>query len=159
MSATSNTLRQRYLPILLDENGTKDVSEEGKLRRRKMMLRAIYGEFIGTNLFYIPIFGVIANSYTQNWSPEFTLLSSAFVASFSAVALTMCFSSISGANFNCDISYSLWLTGKLSNRKVIFYIIAQISATFIIYCTFTDTTKQTFEALSVSPANGIDLGR
>ena len=54
------------------------------------------------------------------------------------------YSEISGANFNCCISFALWLTGKLSNRKLLLYIIFQIlgglTALFLVYCSFDSQT-------------------
>ena len=37
------------------------------------------------------------------------------------------YSGVSGANFNYAISFALWLTGKLSNRKLVLYILAQLA--------------------------------
>jgi aquaporin Z len=59
-----------------------------------------------------------------------------FIISFTAISMIFSYSDISGAIFNPAISLALWLTGKLSNRKLILYVVFQLlggfTALFII---------------------------
>lgn len=59
------------LDLLDDKMQNKHVSMEAKIKRRKKMLRAIYGEFVCTSIYFTCVFGVIANGYRNNWSDEF----------------------------------------------------------------------------------------
>jgi aquaporin related protein len=122
---------------LIDEKIQKDTSPEAKKGRRKMMLRAAYGEFMCSLLFYAPIFGTIFN--TQRWNnPSVQSLAIALVSGFQAIAVSFAFSSVSGAHFNSAVSFALWCTGKLSNRKAIAYVFVQLIASiFSVYiCLF-----------------------
>lgn len=115
------------LEHLIDEKISKDTSPEAKLGRRKMMYRAAYGEFMCSLLFYTPIFGTIFN--TQSWNdPSIQSLAIALVSGFQAISVSFAFSSVSGAHFNSAVSFALWSTGKLSNRKAIAYVFVQLFA-------------------------------
>ena len=84
----------------------------------------------------------------------------ALVSGFHLISAIMCFSGVSGAQFNPAISFSLWLTGKLSNRKFLFYMVVQMLASitcmFIIFCTFTDPTEGMYTACTVRPEPDAD---
>ena len=113
-----------------------------------MFLRALYGEFICTCIFFTALFGTLANGYKRGWSEEFRVLSAALVAGLMVVSFTLAFSDMSGANCNCAISFALWITGGLSNRKAVCYIVVQLlascMATLVVMLSFTDAGKYTF---------------
>lgn len=52
--------------------------------------------------------------------------------------------SLTGAQFNSAISFALWLTGKLSNRRAILYIVVQLTASImgmvIVACIFSGSS-------------------
>jgi aquaporin Z len=72
------------------------------------------------------------------------------------------YSDISGAIFNPAISLALWLTGKLSNRKLILYVVFQLlggfTALFIIFCSFDNSSSDLYKNLLRKPV-GNDTGR
>lgn len=141
----------------------KDNSPEAKLGRQKMMIRAAYGEFMCTLLFYTPIFGVIMNFTLSHWNPNSLSLAVAFVGGFQAIAISYAFSSVSGAHFNSAISFALWLTGKLSNRKCILYIAVQLLASILAMAInsaiFYGDLRPGFDACAVVPSDDKELGR
>jgi glycerol uptake facilitator-like aquaporin len=150
------------IEAVIQDKLSKDTSAEAKLGRKKMMIRAAYGEFMCTLLFYTPIFGTIMNcSFT--WTPTATGLAAAFVGGFQAIAISYAFSSVSGAHFNSSISFALWLTGKLSNRKCVLYIFVQLLASIIAMCIntaiFHGDLKSAYDAVAVYPADVNALGR
>ena len=93
--------------------------------------RAVYGEFCCSLLFYTPIFGTIMNFSMNDWSPQVMSLTVAFVGGLQGIACSFAFSSVSGAHYNSAISFALWLTGKLSNRKAVMYIFVQMLASVV----------------------------
>lgn len=156
---SGSSFSEHVLQRLVDD--TKSDTEAGRRGRRKVMFRAIYGEFVGTTLFFIPIFGTFANSVALGWSQSFTNMCVALISGLHVTAAIMCFSGISGAQFNPAISFSLWITKKLSNRKFIFYIIAQMAASvlamFAVYCSFSHPPKEMYEACSLKPAPDAEI--
>jgi glycerol uptake facilitator-like aquaporin len=145
------------------EAATRDKSPEAKAGRRRMVIRAAYGEFMCTLLFYAPIFFVLANGAVSHWSPEQTALSTAFVAGFQAVGVCFAFSSISGAQFNSAISFALWMTGKLSNRRAALYILVQFFASIIamvlVSFMFQGDMQTIFKATAVIAPHNANLGK
>lgn len=132
VQAKKKAERLARIEHLIDEKISKDTSPEAKKGRRKMMLRAAYGEFMCSLLFYTPIFGTIMN--TQKWTQSVQSLAIALVSGFQAIAVSFAFSSVSGAHFNSAVSFALWSTGKLSNRKAIAYVFVQLIASiFAVY--------------------------
>jgi glycerol uptake facilitator-like aquaporin len=155
--------RQRLAKIneVIQESVVKDNSPEAKLGRKKMMIRAAYGEFMCTLLFYTPIFGAVMNTYT--WAPSASGMAAAFVGGFQAIAISYAFSSVSGAHFNSAISFALWLTGKLSNRKLVLYVCMQLSASMVAMCInaaiFHGDLRSAYDAVAVQPVDDQALGR
>jgi glycerol uptake facilitator-like aquaporin len=141
----------------------RDTSDAAKLRRKKIMAVALYGEFFATVFLMMPQYGVLATAYQNSWPEYMKAFVVALVAGFQVVSITFSFSEMSGAQCNCAISFSLWLTGKLSNRKVIAYMVTQLAASLasaiIVYCTFTDPTRELFTHLAIFPTPGKDLSR
>eukprot|EP01038_Epipyxis_sp_PR26KG_P005201 gene5201-7239_t len=156
-------LQNQKIDLVIQEKILRDSSPEAKAGRRKMMIRACYGEFMCSILFYTPIFGVLANGRRSGWSPELTAVAVSFVGGFQAIGNSFAFSSVSGAHFNSAISFALWLTGKLSNRKCAFYILVQLLASIISMCIiasiFPGDLQSIYVACSVTPVDSNDLGR
>ena len=67
------------------------------------------------------------------------------------------------AHFNPNVSFALWLTGKLSNRKVVVYITVQFLASvlgmLIVTAIFPDDHDEYFKAVAIVPASDTYLGR
>jgi len=145
------------------ERDIKDKTPEARQYRKRMMLRAVYGEFVGTTIFMTSVFSSIINLESFDTDPAVVLLCVALVASFSVIAVIMCFSQISGSNLNPAISFALWLTGRLSNRKFILYVVAQLSASvfsmFIIFLTFSNPTIEMYKLVAIKPAEEDQLWR
>jgi len=149
------------IQTVIDEKILRDSSPEAKLGRQKMMIRAAWGEFVCTILFYTPIFGAIVNfhqrGYTKDQDGLFTL-AVAFISGFQAIAISYAFSGVSGAHFNSAVSFALWLTGKLSNRKVCLYIFVQMFASIIgmsiISSMFGGDLHDAYAAVAVLPVCG-----
>lgn len=153
----------KKLDTVIQEKVLKDKSPEAKAGRRRMLIRAAYGEFMCTILFFTPIFCIIANGTLNSWSSELLTVASALVAGFQAIAVSFAFSSVSGAQFNPAISFALWLTGKLSNRRCLLYVCLQFFASIIgmvvVACIFNDNLTPAYKALAVTPADDNELGK
>lgn len=109
------------------------------------------------------VLGSTINLKNMEADPGVELLCVALSAGFSVTALVMCFSQISGSNLNPVISFALWFTGRLSNRKFVLYVAAQllasIAAMCIIFATFSNPSIEMYKLVAVKPADGEDLGR
>lgn len=156
-------LTNQKIDTVIQEKILTDKSPEAKAGRRRMLIRAAYGEFMCTVLFYGPIFCCVANGHISNWQPGYASLFTSFVAGFQAIGICFAFSSISGAQFNSAISFALWLTGKLSNRRCLLYIFVQMLASIvgmiIVACIFPGNLGDVYDAIAVVPKNNHDLGR
>lgn len=146
----------------IEERLYKDTSPEAKAGRRRALVRAAYGEFMATFFFLFTVLGVLSNASLKGFSPEITTLISAMNAGLQAVAICYAFSSVSGAHFNPSISFALWLTNKLSNRKVVVYIIVQLLAAMLataaVLLIFTEENEVIFDAIVIKVPDG-HLGR
>jgi hypothetical protein len=91
----------------IDDKVLRDQSPEAKRRRQIRAVRAGFGEFMCTFLFFTPVFGCLANMKTSGVSGYAGAVISAFVAGFQAIAVSFAFSSVSGAHFNPAISWAL----------------------------------------------------
>lgn len=121
--------------------------EEAHRLRNKYLMSAIYSEFIGTVLCFLPLFAILANNKQEGYEDgAFNRFSAGVIRGINLVCMIMCFSSLSGSIFNPAIAFSLWLVGKLSNRKTILFIAAELAASlfcmFIIYATFPHASHQ-----------------
>ena len=114
-------------------------------------------------IFMTSVFGSIIHLETIGTDPGVELLCVALTAGFSVIAMVMCFSKISGSNLNPAISFALWLTGRLSNRKFVLYVCAQLLASVasmcIVFLTFSNPTVDMYKLVAVKPGDGEDLGR
>lgn len=142
----------------------RDRSPAAKRSRRIRMMKAAYGEFMCTTIFFTLIFSCIANSVEQGtWTSFEHTYGPAIVSGFSATAVIYTFSSISGAHFNCSISFALWLTNKLSNRRCIFYMLVQLLGSCVAMgltgLMFPNNLKTIYETCAVVPANDQHLGK
>ena len=95
-------------------------------RRTAFLVRALWGEFACTTIFFLVVFAAIANTNELKYEAFEANLVVSLSTTFGAIAVIFCYSDVSGANFNMAISFSLWLTGKLSNRKLILYWLTQL---------------------------------
>ena len=141
----------------------KDNSPEAKAGRRRMLLRACYGEFMCSMLFYAPIFCSIANCQVNGYGGEYQNMIAAFVSGFQAIAVSFAFSSVSGAQFNSAISFALWLTGKLSNRRCLLYVSVQLFASImsmvVVACIFHGNLSSVYDGIAVTPSDDTYLGK
>lgn len=123
--------KREKIDEIITEKILRDNSPAAKARRRNAMLRAAYGEFMCTLIFLTVIFCAITNAKQSGFDSGITALIAAFVSGLQAIAMCFAFSSVSGAHFNPSVSFALWLTGKLSNRKCVCYIVVQMLASLI----------------------------
>jgi glycerol uptake facilitator-like aquaporin len=149
------TMLKEKMEEAIENKLLKDNSPEAKFGRQKMMFRAVYGEFMCTVLFFTPIFGCIFNFTMTEWDSNLISLAVAFIGGLQAIAVSFAFSSVSGAHFNPAVSFALWLTGKLSNRKLPLYIFAQLLASIIsmgfVTAMFPGNLQPAFLACTVTP--------
>lgn len=135
---------------------------ELKAARYKAFFRAIYSEFMGTFIFFTMIFGPIAKCVKAGIDPVSTGIICTFAAGLTLIAVIMTFSSLSGAQLNPAITIALWATRKISNRKCIAFIIAQLLASvavmLCIYGSFPDVNHDLLKAISVQTTSDVSLG-
>jgi glycerol uptake facilitator-like aquaporin len=157
----------QHSPLLTEENSKFDesfesVEEIDKLAKHKAFVRAVYSEFMGTFLFFLPIFGGIANSFQSGWDPQFTTVALAMITAFNGIAIIFCFSSLSGAQFNPAISFGLWVVGKISNRRFIAFSIAQLCGALMVLLfikgAFYHANSSMFDAIAVTAPDRTTLG-
>ena len=114
-------------------------------------------------LFYTPIFAASVNCNLSGYSSTFTTLIVAFVGGFQAIGVSFAFSSVSGAHFNSAISFALWMTGKLSNRRFIMYVIVQLLASIIgmslVAGMFIGDLQAAFTSTAVLPPDATRLDK
>jgi glycerol uptake facilitator-like aquaporin len=128
-----------------------------------MVIRAVYAEFIATTLFFTPIFCVLANGFQNDWAPEVTTLAAALVTGLQGVGLSFAFASISGAVLNPAVAVALWATGKLSRRKVVLYVLAELAASVfsmvLVTFMFSGSLEPLYRHLALDPASDVNLGK
>lgn len=143
--------------VLLDE------SDQARLGRKKAAVRAAYGEFMCTLLFLTPVFGTIVNATLKEYEPYTVSLMESLVGGFQAIAVSFAFSNVSGAHFNPAVSFALWLTNKLSNRRLIMYVclqfLASIVAMSIVASIFSGDFQSGIDACAVIPVVGASQAR
>ena len=151
------------LETVIQNQVLKDCSPAAKRGRRQMLMRAVYGEFLATFLFFCPIFSCLVNGHVSGWKPEGIALAAALVTGFQGIGLSFAFSGISGAILNPAVSFALWLTGKLSNRRCVYYILAQFLASIlsmvVITCMFSGEMGGIYNYLAVVPPDNANLGK
>lgn len=127
-------------------------------------IRSIYGEFMGTFLFLLPVLGAVANTYRYNFSPETSTMIVALAGGCQLISVIFCFSSLSGSQLNPAITISLWICNKISNRKCLWNIIAQLLASILltscILLSFEEGSNSDFvKALAVIPPSKSSDGK
>lgn len=137
------------------------VDSSASSTRWSFLVRAIYGEFCCTFIFFLCVFSAIANSAQRGDTPYETTLAVSLTASFTAIANIYCYADVSGANFNSAISFALWSTGKLSNRRLVLYIVFQLfgatlamAAVFLVF----GNTKNLIASFSLDSGRGLNNG-
>ena len=114
----------------LDVPTPKDDSQEGKDFRKWMMFRAIIAEFIATMIFLVVNLGTLINLNLNSSSQGGIVIQNAVACGFTAIAMIYSFAEISGAHFNPAVTFATWLAGKVSNRKALFFMLAQLAGRF-----------------------------
>jgi aquaporin PIP len=104
--------------------------------RDKKFLKGVFGEFLATLLFlFISITTVSYNVFHDESLPGQTLpqtrMSIAYTFGFSIMALVYIFASVSGANVNPAVSFSLMMSNRLSVPRTLFYIGAQCGGAIV----------------------------
>eukprot|EP00981_Chlorochromonas_danica_P016201 scaffold16029_cov179-Ochromonas_danica.AAC.1 len=126
--------------------------------KRNATLRAVYAEFVGTIFMLLPIVAIILHNKNQRTSDGDARLIIGLAAGLNCICLIMCFSGLSGAIFNPAITFSLWIAGKISNRKCFFFILVQmlgsIACMLLIYASFPHVDRGMWEACVIRPADG-----
>lgn len=146
---------------IFDEDEPRDESQQAKLWRRKLMFRALWAEFMATCCFLIPIFGGIANGVRGGWDAGTLNGFVCLLAGLCITAVTFAFSDMSGANCNCAISFALWLSGGLSNRKLVTYSVVQILgsivSTAVVVVMFEGPIDELTTPMTLTPTPGASL--
>ncbi|KAJ1564515.1 hypothetical protein HK096_007600 [Nowakowskiella sp. JEL0078] len=125
--------------------------------KRRVLLRAIFGEGLCTLLFMFIVEAVVVNNGRQE-NPENLVLSAVSVA-FCSVALIYSFADVSGAHFNPAVTFATVVTGKTSIRKGMAYIgiqlFSSVLATLLLLVVFPKPTDSTY--LSIPASVVVDL--
>lgn len=140
------------------EKVQKDNSPEAKSLRHKRLLKAVFGEFACSYIFYTSVYGGIVFTTVNNYPAAFAKMANGFIASFSSIALPLAFSELSGAQINPLIPISLYLTGKQRIRRTILYIFVQFVAAILAVITmlliFHEKSHDIFDMIDVEPVPG-----
>lgn len=133
----------------------RDRSPAARKHRRQLLYRAIFGEFMCATIFYCLLYFYLAHTATSQLPAQFKSVGAALVSGLGTIAVTYAFSEISGAQVNPAVSFALWLTGKASNRRFFAYVLVQCTASILacglVWCTFTGSTTEMYEAIMVFP--------
>lgn len=76
-------------------------------------------------MYFTPLFGAITHATISNYDKSACAAIGALISGLQVVVVTYCFSNLSGAVNHTGITIALWITNKLSNRRLILYLIAQ----------------------------------
>lgn len=152
--------------VSLVDDGPKDgeeLSGEAQTSRRALLFRALFGEFFATCVYYVPLYGCLMHAARMEWDNSSTIIAAALVSGLQLIGAIMCFSNISGCHVNPAISFALWITGKLSNRKLIFYVMVQLLASIcsmlVIMSSFENTNKDDYRACAVIPDGSTPISK
>ena len=122
-----------------------------------IFLRAIFAEFI---ISFIFLFVNMASAANLESEKNNIVLQNAITCGFIAACLVWGFADISGAHFNPAVTVAAYVSGRLSNRKAIFYIVAQllgsILAALLLVAAFPANTIGT---LVCQPAANATIGK
>lgn len=119
--------------------------------------RAYMAEFLATFIF---VFVVIAAFIVEGKSQDLGVLGISLVTGFVYAAMVYFSVHLSGGFLNPAITLALWLVGKISSLKLIFFIIAQLlaslAAALLIGLVFKDADSQALVGISTLGI-GVDL--
>jgi glycerol uptake facilitator-like aquaporin len=160
---TRSISRARVLDHVVENTILRDESPEAQLGRQRRVIRAAFGEFMCTLIFFSILFSVIANGTQSGWEDFDLTYAKALVSGFQATGVIYTFSSVSGAHFNCNISFALWLTGRLSNRRCVLYIAVQLLASVVamavVAAMFHGDLNTLYAACAVEPEDDMRIGK
>ncbi|KND00014.1 uncharacterized protein SPPG_04360 [Spizellomyces punctatus DAOM BR117] len=94
--------------------------------KRRVLLRAVFGEGLCTFLFLFIVEAVAVNNGRQEQPENLTL--GAVATAFCSIALIYSFADVSGAHFNPAVTFATMVTGKVSLRKGLAFISIQLFA-------------------------------
>ncbi|TPX43323.1 hypothetical protein SeLEV6574_g05136 [Synchytrium endobioticum] len=97
--------------------------------KRRVLLRAVFGEGLCTFLFLFIVEAVSMNNSRQQ-TPE-NLVLSAISTAFCSIALIYSFADVSGAHFNPAVTIATIVTGKVSGHKGLMFIGIQLLASVL----------------------------
>ncbi|KAJ3333914.1 hypothetical protein HDU76_001395 [Blyttiomyces sp. JEL0837] len=97
--------------------------------KKKVLLRAVFGEGLVTFLFLFIVEATAVNNGRQE-VPE-NLVLGAVSTAFCSIALIYSFADVSGAHFNPAVTFATIVTGKVSLRKGLMFIGIQLLASIL----------------------------
>ena len=160
-----STSANQFFVSLVDDSPKdgEESSGEAQTSRRALLFRALFGEFFATSIYYIPLYGCLTHAARMEWDNSSTIIAAALVSGLQLIGAIMCFSNISGAHVNPAISFALWVTGKLSNRKLIFYVMIQLLASIcsmlVIMSSFENISTDDYRACAVIPDGSTPISK
>ncbi|KAJ3123868.1 hypothetical protein HK100_011455 [Physocladia obscura] len=126
--------------------------------RKRVLLRAVFGEGLVTFLFLFIVEATAVNNGRQE-NPE-NLVLGALSTALCSVALIYSFADVSGAHFNPAVTFAVIVTGKTSLKKGLMYIgvqlLASILATAFLMVVFPRSYDGTFSSIPASVVVDID---
>lgn len=116
---------------------------------------AIVAEFVGTFLFFF--IGIGAGAIGNVIGLEGVALANGLVLAVMVSALV----AVSGAHFNPAVTFALWMSSRVDNRRAIAYVIAQLLGAIFaaLAISYVFNTPQAAAAATPGLGNGIDVGR
>ena len=119
--------------------------------RRKVLFKAVAGEGLCTFLFMFVVMATAVNNGRQQVQENLVL--GAISTAFLSVGLIYSFADVSGAHFNPAVTFACMITGKVSVRKGINYMLVQcfaaVAATIMLLVVFPKGTGNVSIAASV----------
>ncbi|RKO95204.1 aquaporin-like protein, partial [Caulochytrium protostelioides] len=97
--------------------------------KRRVLLRAIFGEGLCSFLFFFIVMACAVNNGRQE-QPE-NLVLGCIATAFCSVALIYSFADVSGAHFNPAVTFATLVTGKVSINKAFAFITIQCLASVL----------------------------
>ncbi|KAJ3015954.1 hypothetical protein HKX48_004293 [Thoreauomyces humboldtii] len=94
--------------------------------KRRVLLRAVFGEGLCTFLFLFVVEAVSVNNGRSENETNLTL--AAVSTAFVSIALIYSFADVSGAHFNPAVTFACCVTGKVSIRKGLAFVFIQLLA-------------------------------
>lgn len=124
--------------------------------KRKVLLKAVLGEGLCTFLFMFIVMSVGINNQRSETNEGLVL--GAVSTAFCSIALIYSFADVSGAHFNPAVTFATMVTGKVSFRKGLLFITAQLiaatAATLWLYAVFPNNRNVSQAAMAVVGLHG-----